>query len=191
MDRERLQLWEKIRDFELDDPTASVTFTERLARENDWSLGFAVRVVQEYMRFIYLAATASHQVTPSDAVDQAWHLHLIYTRSYWDDLCRGVLGRPIHHGPTKGGRGKPRDLMSNISRRSPAIVRPLAKSRRAIFGRKATSESARKPRHKRVNVADAWVIAKPWPALAKVLAAGNVRHVPLRCTSRIGARESV
>ena len=41
MDRERSQLWEKIRDFELDDPTASVTFTERLARENDWSLGFA------------------------------------------------------------------------------------------------------------------------------------------------------
>jgi uncharacterized protein (TIGR04222 family) len=42
-------------------------------------------------------------VTPSDQVDQAWHLHLLYTESYWDGLCRGVLGRPLHHGPTRGG----------------------------------------------------------------------------------------
>lgn len=42
-------------------------------------------------------------MTPSDQVDQAWHLHLVYTRSYWEDLCGEVLGRPVHHGPTKGG----------------------------------------------------------------------------------------
>jgi uncharacterized protein (TIGR04222 family) len=167
MDRERSQLWQKIRDFELDDPSSSLTFTERLARENDWSLGFADRVVQEYKRFIYLAATASHQVTPSDAVDQAWHLHLIYTRSYWEDLCRGVLGRPIHHGPTKGGR-------SETARFSDQYKETLASYREA-FGDEppsdiwpqGASKSGRKPRHKRVNVAEAWVIAKPWPALAK------------------------
>jgi uncharacterized membrane protein YgcG len=43
-------------------------------------------------------------MTPSVAVDQAWHLHLCYTRSYWIDLCEGIVGRPLHHGPTQGGR---------------------------------------------------------------------------------------
>jgi hypothetical protein len=42
-------------------------------------------------------------MTPSEAVDQAWHLHLTYTRSYWEDLCGTVLEWPLHHGPTKGG----------------------------------------------------------------------------------------
>ena len=32
-----------------------------------------------------------------------WHLHLTYTRSYWDRFCGEVLGQTIHHGPTKGG----------------------------------------------------------------------------------------
>ena len=103
MDALRTELWRKIRDFQVDDPSSELTFTDRLARENDWSLGFADRVVQEYKRFIFLAATAPHRVTPSEAVDEAWHLHLIYTRSYWDDLCRNVIRRPLHHGPTKGG----------------------------------------------------------------------------------------
>ncbi|MBN9062810.1 MAG: hypothetical protein J0H41_10255 [Rhizobiales bacterium] len=48
--------------------------------------------------------TAGHPVTPSEEVDQVWHLHLAYTRSYWDDLCGTVLGGPLHHGPTRGGK---------------------------------------------------------------------------------------
>ena len=62
--------------------------------------------MREYRRFLYLAVRAGHPVTPSDAVDQAWHLHLCYTRSYWEELCGEVLGQPLHHGPTKGGRAE-------------------------------------------------------------------------------------
>ena len=54
-------------------------------------------------RFCFLAATVDHQVTPSDAIDQAWHLHLTYSRDYWERFCPAVLGRPLHHGPTAGG----------------------------------------------------------------------------------------
>ena len=96
-------LWRRLEALELDDPTASLTFTRRLARENGWDVPYATRVVDEYKRFVFLAMTAGHQVTPSDEVDQAWHLHLTYTRSYWGELCGEVLGRPLHHGPTKGG----------------------------------------------------------------------------------------
>jgi hypothetical protein len=98
------QLWREIEALNLDDPAAQLTFTQRLARENGWTLNDARRVVNEYKKFLFLAACAGHPVTPSDAVDQAWHLHLVYTESYWTDHCREILGRPLHHGPTKGGR---------------------------------------------------------------------------------------
>ncbi|MCX6855218.1 MAG: hypothetical protein NTV80_09950 [Verrucomicrobia bacterium] len=96
-------LWQKIVAFELDSPASPLQFSQRLARENAWSLDFAQRVIQEYRRFLYLASAAGHPVTPSDEVDQAWHLHLVYTHSYWGDLCPNVLGKALHHGPTKGG----------------------------------------------------------------------------------------
>jgi hypothetical protein len=96
-------LWQKLSGFEFDPVPVELTFAARLARENAWTLSHAHRVVQEYRRFVYLAMRAGHPVTPSDAVDQAWHLHLTYTRSYWDGLCSTVLGKPLHHGPTQGG----------------------------------------------------------------------------------------
>lgn len=96
-------LWERIRSFELDDPEAALTFSGRLARENGWTLEFALRAIEEYKRFIFLLCTAGHPCTPSDEVDQVWHLHLLYTRSYWQEFCAHVLQREIHHGPTLGG----------------------------------------------------------------------------------------
>jgi uncharacterized protein (TIGR04222 family) len=74
-----------------------------LMRENGWSADFTRRALAEYRRFLFLCMSAEHPVCPSEAVDQVWHLHLIYTRSYWDDLCGRVLGKPLHHGPTRGG----------------------------------------------------------------------------------------
>jgi hypothetical protein len=102
-------LWQKISLFELDDPDADFSFSDRLARENGWSLEYTIRTTAEYKKFMYLLCVANHPLTPSDQVDQVWHLHLIYTKLYWDEFCRDTIGRQIHHGPTKGGsveRGK-------------------------------------------------------------------------------------
>ncbi len=96
-------LWERIRSFELDDQDAALTFSGRLARENGWPLEFALGAIEEYKRFMFLLCVAGHPCTPSDEVDQVWHLHLLYTRSYWQDFCPNVLHRDIHHGPTLGG----------------------------------------------------------------------------------------
>jgi hypothetical protein len=95
-------LWEAIQAFELDDPFADFTFSDRLARENDWNTTFSLRAIQEYKNFMFLICVAEHPLTPSDQVDQVWHLHLLYTHSYWKEFCTGVLGREIHHGPTNG-----------------------------------------------------------------------------------------
>jgi hypothetical protein len=97
------QLLEKLTQMRIEPDGAALTFSARLARENGWSVAYAQRVVREYGRFLYLAAKAGHGVTPSDEVDQAWHLHLTYTRHYWGVLCDEILGTTLHHGPTAGG----------------------------------------------------------------------------------------
>lgn len=99
-------LWERLEAFEIGNAQAQLTFAKRLARENRWSLDYSNRVIREYKRFLYLMVEAGHHVTPSEAVDQAWHLHLAYTRSYWQELCRDLLGRELHHGPTEGGEAE-------------------------------------------------------------------------------------
>lgn len=100
---EALALWQRIQAHAFDLPGASLPFSRRLARDNPWSLDFAERALEQYRRFMFLACVAGHPVTPSDEVDQVWHLHLLYTRDYWLVFCPEVLQRPLHHGPTAGG----------------------------------------------------------------------------------------
>jgi len=101
--REDPELRARIQAFSPDEPGVAFPFSARLAEENGWTREHARRVLREYLRFVYLAMTAGHPVTPSLAVDEAWHLHLTYTRSYWEEMCGRVLGRPLHHDPTRGG----------------------------------------------------------------------------------------
>lgn len=103
MNDKELKLWNDIKNFELDDVNISLSFTDRLARENGWTIEFSIRAILEYKKFIFLLTIAKHPLTPSDQVDQVWHLHLLYTQSYWDDFCDNTIKRKIHHGPTQGG----------------------------------------------------------------------------------------
>ncbi len=99
-----LQLLDKIMKFSLDNPEAKFSFSDRLCRENGWSVDYANKVINEYKKFIYMSVITGKSLTPSDEVDQAWHLHLIYSHSYWVDFCQNTLdGFKLHHGPTKGG----------------------------------------------------------------------------------------
>ena len=155
------QLWQKISDYSLDEPGSDLTFTQRLARENGWSLRFARRAVEEYKRFMFLAVAAGHPVTPSEQVDQAWHLHLIYTRSYWDEFCGQVVGRPVHHGPTKGGNDEDSKYHDWYER--------TKESYRRLFGQEPPEDiwpasSARfgdDLAERRVNTKRNWIIPKP------------------------------
>ena len=96
-------LWDKILALSIGPQDADLSFTGRLARENGWSIDYTEAVVFEYRRFLYLVAISDSALTPSDQVDQAWHLHLSYTKSYWQELCRSILGFELHHEPTAGG----------------------------------------------------------------------------------------
>ncbi|RYG25449.1 TIGR04222 domain-containing membrane protein [bacterium] len=102
MTHEQTALWHRIRDFQIDAPDASFPFSSRLARENGWTPAYARRVIDEYRKFTFLSIAAGHGVTPSKPVDEAWHLHLLYTRNYWEEFCPHALGRPLHHNPSGG-----------------------------------------------------------------------------------------
>jgi hypothetical protein len=112
MNPQKLALYQKIQAFTLDKPNVYFTYSQRLARDHQWSNDYSQRVIEEYKKFLFLAIAAGHPVTPSVAVDEAWHLHLTYTRSYWDELCGQVLGKPLHHHPTQGGQQQ-RQLFEN------------------------------------------------------------------------------
>jgi hypothetical protein len=65
MKTEHAKLWRSIQDFSFDEADVTFTFGRRLARENGWTLSYAYRVIEEYRRFVFLAKTAGHPVTPS------------------------------------------------------------------------------------------------------------------------------
>ena len=94
--------WNKIDSFCIDDDKSSFPFSVRLQTENKWTYKFTFRVIQEYKKFIYLASISNKKVSPSKYIDEAWHLHLLYTKSYWEDFMSDTIGIKIHHEPSKG-----------------------------------------------------------------------------------------
>lgn len=104
MNLQQMELYQRIQDFALDEPTATYPFSQRLARENQWSAEYTQRAIAEYKKFAFLAVAAGHPVSPPKPIDQVWHLHLIYTRSYWGEFCPKILQKDFHHEPSQGGR---------------------------------------------------------------------------------------
>lgn len=101
--KEHQHLWNNIQQFVLDEPNAAITFSKKLASQQKWAATYTHRVIEEYRRFIFLCCISPNGASPSKAVDEAWHLHLTYTRSYWDAFCKNTLGKDIHHNPSSGG----------------------------------------------------------------------------------------
>ncbi len=161
MNSDVLALYEKIQAFSLDAIDSVYPLSGRLVRQNRWSLVYTQRTIEESTKFVLLAMIADHPVTPSEQVDQVWHLHLIYSYSYWEEFCPKVLGRSLHHGPTKGGaqeelkyRDRYRKTLEAYERTfgyaAPSDIWPMSDRR---FGIDTQVE--------RVNVKQNWVIPKP------------------------------
>jgi uncharacterized protein (TIGR04222 family) len=156
-------LWAKLEALDLDGG-AVLSFSKRLARDNGWTAAFAQRVMLEYKRFVYLAATCGHPVTPSDEVDQAWHLHLVYTRSYWDELCGQVLGFPLHHGPTKGGAAEGHKFQDWYARTLQAYAAAFGTLPPADIWPAAAVRFGEAPYFRRVNLRRHWLLPRlRWP----------------------------
>ena len=160
MNAEQTDLYERIQAFSLDQPNAQLSFSKRLARDNGWSFQYAQQVIEEYKKFAFLAVAAGHPVTPSDQVDQVWHLHLTYTRSYWEEFCLRVLQTPLHHDPTLGGEDENQKFDDWYSK--------TLKSYEQFFGAKPPVEIWSTPRDRfgrdlyfvRINTQQNWILPK-------------------------------
>ena len=81
---QNLALLRRLEEFNIDDPDSSFPFSAKLAEQQGWTAEFTTRAIGEYKRFCYLAVVAGHPVSPSQTVDEVWHLHLTYSYNYWN-----------------------------------------------------------------------------------------------------------
>ena len=96
-------LWQRLADHPFDDPRDARPLSARLSQNTGWRAAHTQRVLTEYRRFLYLAVRLQGRVCPSEAVDEAWHAHLLDSSRYFGDFCPRVLGYTLHHVPSRGG----------------------------------------------------------------------------------------
>lgn len=153
-------LWDKIQNFQLDNPSAQFTFSQRLARDNNWSSDVTQKTIQEYKKFIYLCCVSNQSITPSDAVDQVWHLHLTYTKSYWVDFCKHTLEKEIHHNPTKGGTSEKKKYNDCYDHTFTMYTQEFGEHPPQDIWLDSTTRFTQ-INYKRINVDNYWMIKKP------------------------------
>jgi uncharacterized protein (TIGR04222 family) len=172
-------LYQRLQDFTFDRPDAQFSFSQRLAREQNWSPLYTQRILTEYKKFAFLAVVADHPVTPSKQVDQAWHLHLTYTRSYWQEFCPEVLGQPLHHEPTNGGQTEQQKFFT--------YYQQTLDSYRQFFGHQPPADiwpnvaDRFQPLHQQwLSRTQNWVIPKPasWPEILGNLSRSLKEQIP-------------
>ena len=162
MNQAEAELWNKLSCFLFDDPQSPFRFSDRLARENRWTKKFTQAVLEEYRRFLFLACVCDHQVTPSIEVDEAWHLHMIYTRNYWEVLCRDTLGKPVHHGPTRGGRSEALRYDEQYQKTLESYEKYFGEVPPVTIWPEASARFRRDFNSVHVDISRNWVIRKPW-----------------------------
>lgn len=161
MNFQQIELYKRIQAFALDRPDSQLSFSQRLAKDNGWSSGYTQRAIEEYKKFIFLAVAAGHPVTPSDQIDQVWHLHLTYTRLYWQEFCPKILQTTLHHEPTRGGSSEQLKFGSWYSK--------TLESYEQFFGHIPPIDIWPKPKDRfgrdlhfiRINSQQSWVLSKP------------------------------
>lgn len=153
-------VWIALQPYSIGPDDAALPFSVRLARENGWSAAMAARVMGEYKRFCFLAVTAGHAVTPSDAVDQAWHLHLTYSRDYWERFCPQVLGQALHHGPTAGGSDERQRYFAQYAATLQAYELAFGEAAPADLWPDAARRLVDDPRARRVHPRDGVVVSR-------------------------------
>jgi hypothetical protein len=164
-------VWAPLSRYRIGPDDAALSFERRLARENGWTVPFAGRVITEYRRFCFLAVTVAHQVTPSDAVDQAWHLHLTYTRDYWERFCPDVLGRALHHGPTAGGAAEQHRFFDQYAATLRAYEHAFGMAPPADIWPDARRRLVDDPRARRFHPRDGWIVSRRMAGRAATLLA--------------------
>jgi hypothetical protein len=75
---------------------------DRIMKDNDVSAEEAQRWFEGMLQFLEVAAVAEAPVSPSLAIDEAWHAFILHTWDY-TEYCQERFGMYVHHQPTAEG----------------------------------------------------------------------------------------
>lgn len=73
-------------------------FADKLSRKLNWEKKFALKVIWEYKKFVYLGVTSDFSVTPSKVIDQVWHEHILFSAGY-RKFCKEIIQYDFDHNP--------------------------------------------------------------------------------------------
>lgn len=93
-------LWARIRMAPLPMSKTHHEFCEALAYQIDLPVFEAREVVEEYRRFLYLAAITDAPLAPPEPVRQAWEMHA--QSPEYSAFCAGVVCKPLGLGDVPG-----------------------------------------------------------------------------------------
>lgn len=84
----------------LPDDIFNSRFIDRVKEKNpQWSRYQIECIIDDYKKFMYIAASSDESCTPSKLVDIIWHEHILFTRDYINHWCGKILKKVIHHDP--------------------------------------------------------------------------------------------
>jgi hypothetical protein len=78
----------------------------RISREMKCSVERAEGLFDDMIMFLWMASTTSEVRVPTPAIDEAWHVFLLFTKDYMS-FCDQYCGGYMHHQPHLG---KPTDI---------------------------------------------------------------------------------
>ncbi|MEO0836850.1 MAG: TIGR04222 domain-containing membrane protein, partial [Cyanobacteria bacterium J06642_3] len=156
------ELYQRLQNYKLDDPSHEFGFTRHLMKNHGWTEKYAYRAIAEYKKFAFLTVVADHQIAPSDAVDQVWHAHILLTQSYWSDFCPNILRQKLHHHPARGGEAE-RAEFHHLYRQTIASYRHYFGNPPQDIWSPPEIRFGKELKMQRISTRDNWIIPKSLP----------------------------
>lgn len=96
------RLWHRLEGYSFHERPLTRSLVDVLHEETGHDIDVCYTLVEEYRRFMYLVGSTGQTLAPSPIVDVVWQLHIRDEKAYFNDFCRHIIGRTIHHTPELG-----------------------------------------------------------------------------------------
>jgi hypothetical protein len=91
-------MWDRITEMFGGTDASTKAFADKISRKHQCSMSYAIKAVNEYKKFLYLAVVSDFHVTPSQAIDKVWHEHILFTQAY-GIFCKEIIEYDLNHYP--------------------------------------------------------------------------------------------